>query len=162
MDEQPRDRPAGAVGPADMSVAGRRGGGPHGLLVVAPISLWVGVLVLDVASRYGADPAFLVRTATWLVAAGLLASVVAGIAGAIAAAPVPNGTRAYRRVVLHLYLALLTAVFWVVALILRRAVMTGGPATTSMIVLSVVGAALVSVLAVVGRAVARARRPHAR
>lgn len=162
MDEQPRDRSAtAAVGPTDARAVRRRGAGPHSVLVVAPISLWVGVLVLDAGSRYGVDPAFLVRTATWLVGAGLLASVVAGIAGAVEAAPVAPGTRAYRRVVLHLYLALLTVVFWVVALILRLAMVTGGPATTPMIVLSAAGAVLVSVVVVVGRAVARARRHHA-
>jgi uncharacterized membrane protein len=130
----------------------------HSVLVVAPIACWSAGLVLDVASRFGPDPALLVRTATWLMGIGLLTAVVAGLAGMAAGAPIPTGTTTFRRLLLHLGLVLATLVFLTFAFLQRLATQHGEPAAVSTILLSAGGVLLALAAGSFGRTVRQLRR----
>lgn len=133
----------------------------HAVLVVAPIGCWSAGLVLDVASLFSADPGFLVRAGTWLTGMGLIAAIVAGIAGMVTAAPIPAATAAQNRVLVHLGLVMTLLVLYAFGLILRMAVQLGGPATTSTLAISASGVLILGVIVRTGRAVRRTRRDDA-
>ena len=133
----------------------------HSFLVVGPIGCWFAVLVLDVASRFSADPGLLVRTGTWLTGAGLIGAVVAGVAGMVAAAPIPEGAPAHRRLLVHVGLVMTLLVHYAFGLILRLAVQVGGPAAPSTLAISATGVLVVGMTGWMGRAVRRSRRGSA-
>jgi uncharacterized membrane protein len=142
----------------DQSAEVRPGHSLHGFLVVAPIGCWSASLVLDIASWFAPDPALLVRISAWLVGAGLITATVAGVAGMVEAAPIPPGTAANRRVLVHLGLVMTALVLYAFGLILRAAVQVGQPAAPSTLAISAVGALLVGLIAYTGRVVRRSRR----
>ncbi|TQM09872.1 DUF2231 domain-containing protein [Pseudonocardia kunmingensis] len=129
----------------------------HSVLVLAPIGCWSSGLAFDVASLFSGDPAFLVRVGTWLTGAGLVAAVVAGIAGMVAAGPIPDGTAAQRRMLAHMGLVMTLLVLYAFGLILRLAVQLGGPAVPSTLAISATGVLLVGITGWTGRAVRRSR-----
>ncbi|OZM79968.1 DUF2231 domain-containing protein [Pseudonocardia sp. MH-G8] len=129
----------------------------HAVLVIAPIGCWSSGLALDVASLLSADPALLVRVGTWSTGAGLVGAVVAGIAGMVAAAPIPNGTVAQRKVLAHMGLVMGLLVLYAFGLILRVAVQVGGPAAPSTLAISAAGVLLVGITGWTGRGIRRSR-----
>lgn len=137
---------------------GQPGRSAHSVLVLAPIGCWFAGLALDVASHFSADAALLVRTATWLTGAGLIGAVVAGVAGMVVAAPIPTGTPASRRVLVHVGLVMTLLVLYPFGLILRLAVETGRPAALSTIAISAAGVLVVSMTGWTGGVVRRSRR----
>ncbi len=128
----------------------------HASLVLAPTACWTAAPVLDVASRFTGDPG-LVRIATWSTGLGLVGAVVAGIAGMVAAAPIPAGSEAHRRVLVHLGVAMAGTVLVAFGLIVRSAVQGGGPAAPATLAISTTGLLLLVATAAAGRAVRRAR-----
>jgi uncharacterized membrane protein len=136
----------------------RAGHSLHGYLVVAPIGCWFASLVLDIASWFAPDPALPVRISAWLVGGGLITATVAGVAGMVEAAPIPPGTAANRRVLVHLGLVMTALVLYAFGLILRAAVQVGQPAAPSTLAISAVGVLLVGLIAYTGRVVRRSRR----
>jgi uncharacterized membrane protein len=116
----------------------------HPMLVPVPIGCWVAALVFDVASHLVAGPGFLTRGATWLLTIGLVAAIVAGLAGLVDAIPIPPGSAANRVTVIHLSVATLTVLVQAVNLVLRLGMPTGQPVPWPDLGLSVLGfAALV-------------------
>jgi uncharacterized membrane protein len=91
----------------------------HPMLVTIPIGCWVAALVFDVGSHMVASPGFLTRGSTWLIAIGVVTSILAGIVGLVDAIPIPPGTSANRAVVIHLSLATLTVLLAASNLVLR-------------------------------------------
>jgi uncharacterized membrane protein len=91
----------------------------HPMLVTIPIGCWVAGLVFDIGSHTVADPGFLTRGATWLIAIGVITSVLAGLVGLVDAIPIPPGTAANRAVVIHLSLATATVLVAASNLVLR-------------------------------------------
>lgn len=135
--------------------AGRRS--MHARIVLVPAGCWSAGLVLDIASRFSAEPAALVRAATWLTGLGLAGAIIAGIAGMVEAAPVPIGSAADRRVLVHLGVAMATTVLVAFGLILRTAVQDGGPAAPATVATSALGMLVLLATAGTGRLVRRAR-----
>ncbi|MBW0108843.1 DUF2231 domain-containing protein [Pseudonocardia sp. KRD-182] len=129
----------------------------HARLVLAPAGCWSAGLVLDIASRFSAEPDALVRIATGLTGLGLVGAVVAGVAGMVEAAPVPDGSAAHRRMLVHLGVALTVTVLVAFGLIVRSAVQDGGPAAPATLATSAIGVLLLVATAATGRAVRRAR-----
>lgn len=140
--------------------AGRRRSA-HAWLVLAPAGCWSAALVLDIASRFGAEPGALVRLATWMTGLGLAGAVVAAVAGMVEAAPVPTGSAAHRRVLVHLGAAMAATVLVAFGLILRSTVQDGGPATPATLATSAAVVAVLVATAGTGRAVHRTRARHA-
>lgn len=137
-----------------------RRGSVHACLVLAPAACWTAAPILDVASRFSSDPDGLVRIATWSTGLGLVGAVVAGIAGMVAAAPIPAGSEAHRRVLVHLGMAMTATVLVAFGLIVRSAVQGGGPAAPATLAISTTGLLLLVGTAATGRAVRRARGRH--
>jgi uncharacterized membrane protein len=122
----------------------------HTSLVLAPAACWTAAPILDLASRFGSDPDSLVRIATWSTGLGLVGAVVAGIAGMIAAAPIPAGSAAHRRVLVHLGAAMAVTVLVAFGLIVRSAVQGGGPAAPTTLAISATGVLLLVAPAATG------------
>lgn len=103
------------------------GGNPiHPMLVPFPIGFFVGALVCDIISRWG-DPAFWPRMALTLVGFGLIASLLAGIAGAIDYASAPMTDTAKRVALTHLTMILLVVAIFAVEYFVRMLDMNALP-----------------------------------
>lgn len=114
----------------------------HPMLVTIPIGCWVAGLVFDIGSHTVADPGFLTRGATWLIAIGVIVGVVAGVVGLVDAIPIPPGTPANRAVVVHLSLATLTVLLAASNLVLRLGLADDRPVPALDLVLSVLTVAV--------------------
>lgn len=134
---------SGIDGEAPAPATGRRMA-VHPALVPVPIGCWVASLVFDIASRYVTDPAFLSRGSTWLTGIGLIAAVIAGIAGFVDSIPVPPGTRAHRAVLVHMGLVMCTIVLYATGFFLRL-----GPGEQRAVSLPVLALSVVSFLVLV-------------
>lgn len=140
---------------AALHPAGRRS--THAWIVLVPAGCWSAALLLDIASRFSAEPGALVRAATWLTGLGLAGAIFAGVAGMVEAAPVRPGSAAHRRVLVHLGVAMAATVLVTFGLILRTAVQDGGPAAAGSVAISVAVISVLAATAGTGRAVRRAR-----
>ncbi len=92
--------------PASALLAGPYGHPYHPMLVTVPIGAWVISLGFDVASQVASKPGFLVQGSQWLIAAGLLGAVAAGLVGFLDLVVIPPGTRAFRTACTHMYVNL--------------------------------------------------------
>ncbi|PKV94652.1 putative membrane protein [Amycolatopsis echigonensis] len=90
----------------------------HPVLVAVPIGCWFASTVLDLAAR-SHDPREFTTAATWLVGIGLLGAAVAGFAGFVDGLPIRSGTAAYRRLLVHLSLAMALILAYLVEYVLR-------------------------------------------
>ncbi len=88
--------------PVSALLAGPYGHPYHPMLVTVPIGAWVISLGFDVASQLASKPGFLVQGSQWLIAAGLLGAVAAGLAGFLDLVVIPPGTRAFRTACTHM------------------------------------------------------------
>ncbi|HEX6443501.1 MAG TPA: DUF2231 domain-containing protein [Streptosporangiales bacterium] len=88
------------------AMAGPYGHPLHPALVAVPVGAWVTSLVFDVASHFVADPGFLVRGSTWLVAIGIIGALAAACVGFLDLFAIPSGTRALRVALTHMSLNL--------------------------------------------------------
>lgn len=104
--------------------------------MIVPIGCWALSLILDAVSRVSRVPAPVVNDSTWLVGVGLVSAVAAGIAGMVQAAPMREGSHAYRQVLVHGGLIMAVMVFYGFALILPSAQPPGPRAATSTMVMS--------------------------
>ena len=145
------------IAPTRGAVHVGRGRGVHSALVTVPIGCWALSLIFDVVSRVSTVPAALVNDSTWLVGAGLASAVAAGIAGLAQAAPMREGSRAYRQVLVHGGLIMAVMVFYAFTLILRSADQSGPRAAISTVAMSAGGMLAVVVSAYAGRMVGHRR-----
>jgi uncharacterized membrane protein len=88
-------RPASAI-------AGPYGHPFHAMLVPIPIGSFVGVFVLDVASRAADDGGAYARAATVILGLGLVGAVLAALFGFMDYAQLQRGTRANRVATMHM------------------------------------------------------------
>lgn len=103
MDERAMDRAKQPVSPV---LTGPYGHPLHPALVTVPIGAWVASLVFDVASRIVAEPGFLSRGSSWLIAIGVLGALAAATVGSLDLFAIPGGTSAFRTAVWHMSLNL--------------------------------------------------------
>lgn len=125
----------------------------HPLLATLPIGSWLASLVFDVGSRFVAEPGFLTRGSTWLVAIGLVGAVVAGVFGMVDAAPVSTGTPAHRAVMIHLGLVMSVLTLYAIGLVFRTAAAADRPVGLPLLALSAASVLVVVATAFAGRAV---------
>ncbi len=83
-------------------LAGPYGHPYHPMLVTVPIGAWVASLLFDIASHLVSRPGFLTQGSEWLIAAGVLGAMAAGIAGFLDLAAIPAGTAAFRTACTHM------------------------------------------------------------
>ena len=88
--------------PVSALLAGPYGHPYHPMLVTVPIGAWVISLGFDIASQVASKPGFLAQGSTWLIGAGLLGAVAAGLAGVLDLVVIPPGTRAFRTACTHM------------------------------------------------------------
>ena len=72
------------------------------MLVTVPIGAWVISLGFDIASQVASKPGFLAQGSEWVIAAGVLGAVAAGLAGFLDLAVIPPGTPAFRTACTHM------------------------------------------------------------
>lgn len=85
-------------------LAGPYGHPYHPMLVTVPIGAWVISLGFDVASHFASRPAFLAKGSEWLIAAGVIGAVAAGLIGFLDFAVIPVGTPAFRTACIHMFI----------------------------------------------------------
>jgi len=90
--------------PVSALLAGPYGHPYHPMLVTIPVGAWVISLGFDVASHVAHRPGFLASGSEWLIGAGLIGAIVAGIAGFLDLAGIPAGTRAFRTACTHMFI----------------------------------------------------------
>ena len=93
--------------PVNALLAGPYGHPYHPMLVTIPIGAWVVSLGFDVASQLVSKPGFLAHGSMWLMGAGVLGAVAAGLVGLVDLAAIPAGTVAFRTACTHMCLNLL-------------------------------------------------------
>ncbi len=93
--------------PLSRLLAGPYGHPFHPMLVTVPIGAWVVSLGFDIASHLVSNPGFLAKGSQWLIAAGVLGAVVAGLVGFLDLAVIPVGTVAFRTAFTHMSINLL-------------------------------------------------------
>ena len=93
--------------PVSALLAGPYGHPYHPMLVTVPIGAWVTSLAFDIASQLVSKPGFLAKGSEWLIAAGVLGAVTAGLIGFLDLAAIPAGTPAFRTACTHMTVNLL-------------------------------------------------------
>jgi uncharacterized membrane protein len=93
--------------PVSALLAGPYGHPYHPMLVTVPIGAWVASLVFDIASHLVGKPGFLTQGSEWLIAAGLLGALAAGLVGFLDLAAIPVGTTAFRTANAHMLINLM-------------------------------------------------------
>lgn len=132
------------------ALAGPYGHPLHPALVAVPIGAWVASLVFDVASRFVAEPGFLARGSTWLVAIGVLGALAAAMVGFLDLFAIPTGTPAFRLGLTHMGLNLLVVIAYAVDFWLRLRTEGAGAVGIGLIVLSAVALAVLTVSGYLG------------
>jgi uncharacterized membrane protein len=134
--------------PVSALLAGPYGHPYHPMLVTLPIGAWVISLGFDIASQLASKPGFLAQGSEWLIAAGVLGAVVAGLAGFLDLAVIPPGTPAFRTACTHMCVNLVLIFTYAGNFAIRyRSHRSGGPVDLRLLALS---AACVAALAVSG------------
>jgi len=134
--------------PVSALLAGPYGHPYHPMLVTVPIGAWVISLGFDIASQVASKPAFLAQGSEWLIAAGVLGAVAAGLAGFLDLVVIPPGTRAFRTACTHMCINLILIFVYTGNFAWRyRTQARGGPVDLRLVALS---AASVAALAVSG------------
>jgi uncharacterized membrane protein len=125
--------------PVSAALAGPYGHPFHPMLVTVPIGAWVAALVFDIASRFVAEPGFLVQGSLWLIGIGVLGALAAAMVGFLDLFAIPTGTPAFRTGLTHMSLNLTVTVGYVANFLWRRAADTSnGPVGLGPLLLSVV------------------------
>jgi uncharacterized membrane protein len=101
-------------------LAGPYGHPLHPALVTIPIGVWVGSVVLDVASRFVDDQATASHAGWWLLGLGVLGALAAGMVGFFDLIGITPHTRAWRIALIHLSCTLSATTLFAVAWLLRR------------------------------------------
>ena len=131
-----------AVGPSragsDVSIAAAT---MHALLVTLPVGALACSVLFDVASHLAQRIEF-ARPSFWLVTVGLVAGVVAGLVGLVAAARLPHGSPARRLMVRHLAVTDAALALFAVSLVTRRGMLPEQSVGWTSIALSVLGLVL--------------------
>jgi uncharacterized membrane protein len=134
--------------PVSALLAGPYGHPYHPMLVTVPIGAWVISLGFDIASQVASKPAFLARGSEWLIAAGVLGAVAAGLAGFLDLVVIPPATPAFRTACTHMCINLVLIFAYIANFAWRyRTHARGGPVDLRLVALS---AASVTALAVSG------------
>jgi len=118
------------------------------MLVTVPIGAWVISLGFDIASQVASKPGFLAQGSQWLIAAGVLGAVAAGLVGLLDLVVIPPGTPAFRTACTHMSINLVLIFAYMGNFAWRyRSHSHSGPVDLRMVALS---AASVAALAVSG------------
>lgn len=134
--------------PVNALLAGPYGHPYHPMLVTVPIGAWVLSLGFDIASQVTSKPGFLAQGSEWLIAAGVLGGVAAGLTGFLDLVLIPPGTTAFRTACTHMSINLVLIFAYAVNFAWRyRNHARGGPVDPRLIALS---AASVAALAISG------------
>jgi uncharacterized membrane protein len=96
--------------PVNALLAGPYGHPFHPMLVTVPIGAWVISFGFDVASHLVSNPGFLAEGSQWLIAAGVLGAVAAGLVGFLDLSSIPAGTAAFRTACTHMCINLLLTI----------------------------------------------------
>ena len=103
-----------------LAISGPYGRPVHALLVTVPIGAWVCAVAFDVASLTVEGRAY-ARPAQWLVLIGIVAAVIAAIAGFLDFRRLTKGTRAHKVATTHMLLMDAALILFIVSFVLRRA-----------------------------------------
>ena len=134
--------------PVSALLAGPYGHPYHPMLVTVPIGAWVISLGFDLASQVASKPAFLAQGSEWLIAAGALGAVAAGLAGFLDLLAIAPGTPAFRTACTHMCINLVLIFAYAGNFAWRyRTRARGGPVDLRLVALS---AGCVAALAVSG------------
>jgi uncharacterized membrane protein len=134
--------------PVNALLAGPYGHPYHPMLVTVPIGAWVLSLGFDIASQVTSKPGFLAHGSEWLIAAGVVGGVAAGLTGFLDLVLIPPGTAAFRTACTHMSINLVLIFAYAVNFAWRyRNHARGGPVDPRLIALS---AASVAALAISG------------
>ncbi|MFJ8819637.1 DUF2231 domain-containing protein [Amycolatopsis thermoflava] len=125
----------------------------HPLLVTVPVGCWIAGAVFDVVSRAATRPGEFTTASTWLVALGLIGAVVAGLAGFVESLPIPVGSVAHRRFVVHLMLASMVIVLYMVDYLMRLGAPPDRPVPTGLLVFSLANTVVLVVTMGTGAAI---------
>ena len=137
--------------PVSARLAGPYGHPYHPMLVTVPVGAWVISLGFDIASQVASRPGFLAQGSEWLIAAGVLGAVAAGLAGFLDLAVIPPGTRAFRTACTHMCVNLMLIFAYAGNFAWRyRARSHGGPVDLRMLALSVASVAALAVSGYLG------------
>lgn len=132
-------------------LAGPYGHPYHPMLVTVPIGAWVASLLFDVASHLVGKPGFLTQGSEWLIAAGLLGAVAAGMIGFLDMAAIPTGTAAFRTASAHMWTNLVLTFAYAGNFAWRyRTYSDGAPVDLRILALSAVCVAALSVSGYLG------------
>lgn len=112
----------------------------HPMFVHFPVAFYIATLALDVLSKLGRFPSAPVAT-TWLLLGAFGATLVAVTTGLVDRATTRPGTKVRKRVNLHMYLQLVTAVLFVVNFAIRWSDRHLAEAKPLWLILDVVGVA---------------------
>lgn len=137
--------------PVSALLAGPYGHPYHPMLVTLPIGAWLASLLFDIASHLVNRPGFLTQGSEWLIAAGVLAAVAAGVAGFADLAAIPSGTAACRTAYAHMYINLTLMFAYTGNFVWRyRTYSHGAPVGVGMLALSMVCVAALGVSGYLG------------
>jgi uncharacterized membrane protein len=126
-------------------VAGPYGHPFHPVLVTVPIGAWVSSLVFDVASQWAGEAEVFAKGAFWLIAIGIVGSVVAAGFGLMDLSRLPSGSAAHRTGLAHLALNAAAIVLFAASWLLRMDALDEGavdaaPLAVSAVALVILGA----------------------
>lgn len=124
--------------PVSAMLAGPYGHPFHPILVTVPIGAWLASLVFDIASHVVADPGFLVRGASWLIAIGVIGAAAAAAVGFLDLLAIPTGTRAFTVGLVHMTLNLVVTAAYIAGYLWRQTLSMDGPVAFGPLALSVV------------------------
>jgi uncharacterized membrane protein len=137
--------------PVSALLAGPYGHPYHPMLVTVPIGMWVASLVFDIASHLVGKPGFLTQGSEWLIAAGILGALAAGLVGFVDMAAIPMGTRASRTANAHMWINLALTFAYAGNFAWRyRTYSQGAPVDVRMLALSAVCVATLTVSGYLG------------
>lgn len=101
--------------------------------------------MFDVASRFVAEPEFLVQGSLWLIGLGIVGAAAAAVVGFLDFATIPSGTPAFRTALIHMSLNLSITVayavnfFWRMPATDQPAGVATGPLLLSLVSLAALG-----------------------
>ena len=126
-------------------LAGPYGHPVHPILVTVPIGAWVASFGFDIASRVADEADVFAKGAFWLIALGVLAALVAALAGFLDLFAIPTGTTAFRTALLHMSLNLIVVALFAVSWVIRQGDIDAPTETSGgLIALSAVALALLA------------------
>jgi uncharacterized membrane protein len=126
-------------------LAGPYGHPIHPLLVTVPIGSWVAAFIFDIASHVSKNGKAFAEGAYWLIGLGVITALLAALFGLMDLLAIPRGTKAFRTALTHMTLNVTTVVLFAISFLVRASGEYAKPASTGLIVLSVVALGILTV-----------------